>query len=86
MYVYEIDLLTTFKLFENFLLLLYGFWPYSQRRAIVVFMYNLFETFSHFGPMNALRMHCLFLNSNILSRDRLKSLVLLVNFAATLLY
>ena len=48
MYVYEIDLLTTFKLFENFLLLLYGFWPYSQRRAIVVFMYNLFETFSFF--------------------------------------
>ena len=48
MYVYEIDLLTTFILFEDFLLLLYGFWPYSQRRAIVVFMYNLFETFSHF--------------------------------------
>ena len=46
MYVYEIDLLTTFILFEDFLLLLYGFWPYSQRRAIVVFMYNLFETFS----------------------------------------
>ena len=45
MYVYEIDLLTTFILFEDFLLLLYGFWPYSQRRAIVVFMYNLFETF-----------------------------------------
>ena len=53
MYVYEIDLLTTFILFENSLLLLYGFWPYSQRKTIAVFMYNLFETFVHY----ALRWH-----------------------------
>ena len=33
-----------FKLFENFLLLLNGFWPYSQSRTIAVFMYKLFET------------------------------------------
>ena len=45
MYVYEIESLTTFKLFENFLLLVNGYWPYSQRKAIVVFMYNLFENF-----------------------------------------
>ena len=34
------------NLFDNFLLLLNGFWPYSQKRTIAVFMYNLFETIS----------------------------------------